>query len=80
MRAMEEDDEVQRLRLSRVLLGGYIEYDARGLPRKRYLAQDSEPQARSVLASILRNQEPLDHDLRGICWPRCSIPRWARIP
>jgi hypothetical protein len=64
MHAMEEDDEFQKLMLAKVLLGGYIENDARGLPRQKYLAKDAELEARSALASILRNQKPLDHDLR----------------
>jgi hypothetical protein len=63
MHAMEEDDEFQKLMLAKVLLDGYTENDARGLPCKKYLAKDIEPQARSALASILRNQKPLDHDL-----------------
>ncbi len=65
MHVMEEDDEFQRLMLAKVLLGGYTENDARGLPRKKYLADESE--ARSALASILRNhQKSLDHDLRDM--------------
>jgi hypothetical protein len=61
---MDEDDEFQRLMLAKVLLDGYTEYDTRGLPRKKYLAKVAELEARSALASILRNQKPLDHDLR----------------
>jgi hypothetical protein len=63
---MEEDDEFQKLMLAKVLLGGYIENDARGLPRKKYLAKDAELEARSALASILRNQKPLDPNLRDM--------------
>jgi hypothetical protein len=65
MHAVDENDEFQRLMLAKVLLGGYTEYDTRGLPCKKYLEKDIEPQARSALASILRDhQKPLDHDLR----------------
>jgi len=65
MHAMEEDDEFQRLMLAKVLLAGYTEIDARGLPLKKYLAKDKEPEARSAIACILRDhQKPLDHDLR----------------
>jgi hypothetical protein len=65
MHAVDEDDEFQMLMLAKVLLGGYTEYDTRGLPCKKYLEKDVEPQARSALASILRDHEkPLDHDLR----------------
>jgi hypothetical protein len=63
---MDDDDEFQRLMLAKVLLGGYTENDTRGLPCKKYLEKDIEPQARSALASILRNQNPLDYDLRDM--------------
>jgi hypothetical protein len=55
--AMNED-----LMLARVLLGGYTDHDKHGLPCKKYLTDETE--ARHAIARLLRNQEPLDHDLR----------------
>jgi len=66
--AMGDENDPQALILARVLLGGFLKEDKRGLHQKEYLKKNSgdEREARATLASILRNQGPLDRDLRGM--------------
>jgi hypothetical protein len=68
MHTMEDEDDPQALILARVLLGGFIKEDKRGLPHKKYLIKNSadEQEALATLASILRSRDPLDRDLRDM--------------
>jgi hypothetical protein len=68
LRAMGDENDPQALILARVLLGGFIKEDKRGLPHKKYLIKNSgdEQEALATLASILRSRGPLDRDLRDV--------------
>lgn len=59
---MTVDERAEALMLAKVLLDGFTDYDARGLPFKKYIADETE--ARHAIARLLREGEPLDWDLR----------------
>ena len=65
---MGDENDPQALILARVLLGGFLKEDKRGLPHKKYLIKNStdEQEALATLASILRSRGPLDRDLRDM--------------
>jgi hypothetical protein len=58
--AMSSDD----LMLARILLGGFVDEDERGLPHERYLSESDETEARLALVRLLRSEAPLAPRLR----------------
>jgi hypothetical protein len=62
------DDFEQDMRAASVYLGGYLAFDKRGVPRKRYNPEGSEASdyCRAALARVLRNNRPLDRQLRDM--------------
>jgi hypothetical protein len=61
-----DDDNYQDRLAAYAYLGGFMEYDKRGVPKTRYCTQDSreEKDCRAALARVLRSRDPLDHQLR----------------
>jgi len=51
-----------------VFLGGFTEYDKRGVPRHRYYKPDSpqDKHCREALARVLRSSQPLGRQLRDM--------------
>jgi hypothetical protein len=62
------DDFEQDARAASVYLGGYLVYDKRGVPRKRYYPERSKDSdyCRQALARVLRSERPLDRQLRDM--------------
>jgi hypothetical protein len=65
-----DDDFKNDVRSGYVYLAGFIEYDARGVPRRRFYKEGSKKsdQCRRALARVLRSENPL----------RKSLPRQLR--
>jgi hypothetical protein len=61
-------DFEQDAQAARVYLGGYLTFDKRGVPRKRYDPEESEASdyCRAALARVLRSDRPLDRQLRDM--------------